>query len=324
MTIEEADFCCTQALINHGIKDFSGAYMAVKYVADHMDKHPDTIDVDTVKTLTDVIRSPRFEYQTQSYFLFNEAAGALSRLAGRVKEPLSKSIILELNDILYTSHGKRLRAVNQALGELPWKPAATDPSVIDTLSVLPVDLNGLLPESAAALKQTRWQGRSLIIKTSASACLVLKFATSADNITDLAREAAWLTRLQFPRGDMAATGFDTPVPIEHKGHRIFNITSDLPGDTPPFIYKQICIAFLPCPGYYEYPNDPECLHPMSWTRNVFIKNARILGQMTVKGIVHTALIPLFHNRVQQRRRNDQGAYLWEHAGRLDQWLDSCQ
>lgn len=324
MTIEEADLCRTQALINHGIKDFSGAYMAVKYVAGHMDKHPDTIDVDTVKTLTDVIRSPRFEHQTQSYFLFNEAAGALSRLAGRVKEPLSKSIILELNDILYTSHGKRLRAVNQALGELPWKPAASDPSVIDTLSVLPVDLNGLLPESAAALKQTRWQGRSLIIKTSGSACLVLKFATSADNITDLAREAAWFTRLQFPRGDMAASGFDTPVPIEHKGHRIFNITSDLPGDTPPFMYKQICIAFSPCPGYYEYPNDPGCLHPVSWTRNVFIKNARILGQMTVKGIVHTALIPLFHNRVQQRRRNDQGAYLWEHAGRLDQWLDSCQ
>jgi len=37
--------------------------------------------------------------------------------------------------------------------------------------------------------------------------------------------------------------------------------------------------------------------------------------MTVKGIAHTALIPLFHNRVQQRRRNDHGAYLWEHAGR---------
>ncbi|HKJ98695.1 MAG TPA: SidJ-related pseudokinase [Desulfotignum sp.] len=320
----QGDLYRTQALINRGIKDFSGAYMAVKYVAGHMDKYPDTIGADTVNTLTGVIRSPRFEHQKQSYFLFHEAAGALSRLAGRIRKPLSESIILELNDILYTSHEKRLRAVNQALGDLPWKPAASAPSLSDTMSVLSVDLNRLLPGSAAVLKQTRWQGRSLIITTSGSACLVLKFATSADNITDLAREAAWLTRLQSPRKDLAASGFDTPVPIEHKGHLVFNITSDLPRDTPPFLYKQICIAFSPCPGYYEYPNDPGCPHPMSWTRKVFIKNARILGQMTVKGIVHTALIPLFHNRVQQRRRNDQGAYLWEHAGRLDQWLDSCQ
>ncbi len=314
----------TQALINHGINDFSGAYMAVKYVAGCMDKYPDAIGTDTVNTLTGLIRSPRFEHQKQSYFLFNEAAEALIRLAARVREPLSQGIIQALNDILYTSHGKRLRAVNQALGELPWEPAASDPWVMDPLSVLPVDLNGLVPGSAAGLKKPRWQGRSMIINTSGSACVVLKFATSADNITDLAREAAWLSRLQNLRGDMAAGGFDTPVPIEHKGHRVFNITSELPGDTPPFLYRQTCIAFLPCPGYYEYPNDPECFQPMSWIRHVFIKNARILGQMTVKGIVHTALIPLFHNRVQQRRRNDQGAYLWEHAGRLDQWLDSCQ
>ena len=323
-SVIEAELCRTQALINQGIKDFSGAYMAVKYVAGRMDKYPDTIGGDTVNTLIGVIRSSRFDHQKQSYFLFNEAAEALIRLAGRVREPFSKSIIQALSDILYTSHGKRLRAVNQALGELPWEPTASVPWVSDPSSVLPVDLNKLLPGSSARLKQTRWQGRSLILHTSGSDCLVLKFATSADNITDLAREAAWLTKLQFPGEDMAAGSFDTPVPIEHKGHRVFDITSDLPGITPPFLYQQICIAFSPCPGYYEYPNDPGSLQPMSWTRQVFIKNARILGQMTVKGIVHTALIPLFHNRVQQRRRNDLGAYLWEHAGRLDQWLDSCQ
>ncbi|HKL01830.1 MAG TPA: SidJ-related pseudokinase [Desulfotignum sp.] len=321
---KQAELCRTQALINQGITDFSGAYMAVKYVAGHMDQYPDTIGADMVDTLTGLIRSPRFDRQKQSYFLFHEAAGALSRLAGRVRDPLSERIIRALTDILYTSHGKRLRAVNQALGELPWKPVASGPSVMEPPSVLPVDLNRLLPGGAADGKQTRWQGRSLIIDTAGSTCLVLKFATSAGNITDLAREAAWLAGLQFPRKDMAASGFDAPVPVEHQGHRVFAITSDLPGDTPPFLYRQICIAFLPCPGYYEYPNTPGCNRPLSWTRQVFIKNARILGQMTVQGIVHTALIPLFHNRVQQRRRTDQGAYLWEHAGRLDQWLDSCR
>jgi hypothetical protein len=321
---KQTELRCTQALINHGIKDLSGAYLAVKYVAGHMDQYPDTIGAGTVDTLTGVIRSPRFDRQKQSYFLFHEAAGALTRLAGRAGKPLSEHIIRELNDLLYTSQGKRLRAVNQALGELPWKPAASATSVMAPRSVLPVDLDGLVPGFAAGWKQARWQGRSLIIHTSKSTCLVLKFATSADNVTDLAREAAWLAGLQFLRGDMAAGGFDAPVPIEHQGHRVFDITSDLPVDPPSFLYRQICIAFSPCPGYYEYPNEPGCARPLSWTRNVFIKNARILGRMTVKGIVHTALIPLFHNRVQQRRRNDQGAYLWEHAGRLDQWLDSCQ
>lgn len=321
---EPAELSRTQALINQGIKDFSGAYMAVKYLAGHMDRYPDTIGGDTVDTLTGVIRSPRFETQKQSYFLFHEAAGALIRLAGRVQEPLSECIIRELNDLLYTSDPKRLRAVNQALGELPWKPAASTPLVMVPLSVLPVDLNGLLPEVAPGLKQIRWQGRSLIITTSGSACLVLKFATSAGNVTDLAREAAWLAGLQSPGGDTDASGFDAPVPVEHNGHRVFQITSALPGDIPPFLYRQTCIAFWPCSGYYEYPNTPGCGRPLSWIRQVFIKNARILGRMTVKGIVHTALIPLFHNRVQQRRRNDHGAYLWEHAGRVDQWLDSCQ
>ena len=174
---EQTELCRTQALINHEIKDFSAAYMAVKYVAGHMDQYPDTIGADTVNTLTGVIRSPRFDHQKQSYFLFHEAAGALSRLAGRVRKPLSEHILLELNDFLYTSHGKRLRALNKALGELPWKPAASPPSVMEPLSVLPVDLNGLMPGYAAGLKQTRWQGRSLIINTSGSTDLVLKFAT---------------------------------------------------------------------------------------------------------------------------------------------------
>ena len=34
-------------------------------------------------------------------------------------------------------------------------------------------------------------------------------------------------------------------------------------------------------------------------------------------------IPLFHNRTQRLRRDDQGRYQWFRAGRLDQWLDSC-
>jgi len=39
--------------------------------------------------------------------------------------------------------------------------------------------------------------------------------------------------------------------------------------------------------------------------------------------VHTAPIPLFHNRVQRLRRADHGLYEWPRGGRLDRWLYSC-
>jgi hypothetical protein len=42
------------------------------------------------------------------------------------------------------------------------------------------------------------------------------------------------------------------------------------------------------------------------------------------GIFHDALIPLFHNRTQRGRRDDQGAYEWVRGGRLDRWLHSCE
>ena len=40
--------------------------------------------------------------------------------------------------------------------------------------------------------------------------------------------------------------------------------------------------------------------------------------------MHTAPIPLFHNRVQRDRRDDGGFYEWDRAGRLDRWLLSSR
>ena len=50
----------------------------------------------------------------------------------------------------------------------------------------------------------------------------------------------------------------------------------------------------------------------------------MLGRLTSAGIIHTAPIPLFHNRVQSNRRPDSGLYEWHKGGRLDRWLHSCQ
>ena len=57
---------------------------------------------------------------------------------------------------------------------------------------------------------------------------------------------------------------------------------------------------------------------------IITRNARLLGHLAASGILHTAPIPLFHNRVQSERRNDNGLYEWPRGGRLDQWLNSCR
>ena len=49
----------------------------------------------------------------------------------------------------------------------------------------------------------------------------------------------------------------------------------------------------------------------------------MLGRLSGLGIIHSAPIPLFHNRVQAGRRRDLGLYEWFRAGRLDRWLESC-
>jgi hypothetical protein len=54
------------------------------------------------------------------------------------------------------------------------------------------------------------------------------------------------------------------------------------------------------------------------------RSAENLGRLSSHSILHTAAIPLFHNRTQQTRRGDAGRYIWTRKGRLDRWLDSCR
>jgi hypothetical protein len=67
-----------------------------------------------------------------------------------------------------------------------------------------------------------------------------------------------------------------------------------------------------------------CPLPQDTFYEIITRNARLLGHLSASGIVHTAPIPLFHNRVQSERRNDNGLYEWPRGGRLDQWLNSCR
>jgi len=86
------------------------------------------------------------------------------------------------------------------------------------------------------------------------------------------------------------------------------------------------MAFLAPKDYFSYPNDHRPgrrLHPDQFL-GVMSRNAWLFGKLTAHGIVHSAPIPLFHNRVQRNRRQDGGYYEWQRGGRLDRWLHSCR
>ncbi|MCG8618943.1 MAG: SidJ-related pseudokinase [Desulfobacterales bacterium] len=296
--------------------------MAVQYLATHIRDYPEDVTSQTVEALASVVESDRFASRKQILFLYGEAADTLVLLAGRRHLSHSRPIISRLRDLLPSSSGKRLRAVSQALGKLPVHIQRPDVQIGKHIVPEPrsISLNELTSRLGHHGNTSfTWSGRSLMLMNNGNPSGVIKFARSRGNVQELLREAEWLAYLAGPDET-----FSVPTPVSIGGCRLFKVNPPLPSGAPEDLYQGICIAFTPCEGYYEYPNENNTGKSIEPVMSIFRKNARQLGALTAKGIVHTALIPLFHNRVQQGRRNDNGAYLWEHGGRLDQWLDSCR
>jgi len=309
----------TENQLAQGCRDFSAAYMAVKYLASHIQDHPKTITPRTIDVLAGILELRRFHRQKQVLFLYAEAADAMVLMAGHTQNPVAAPIIPRLLGILGNARGKCLRALSQSMGNLPMPFSAPlcqqFPDTVD--DPLEISLDTLIDN----FQQISWQGRSLLANNGNRAQMVIKFAVSKANIQELVREIRWMDALNL---NNPAPDILLPVPLKIRERILFKIKGSMPQGAPDNILDGTCIAFIPCPGYYDYPNE----RPDTWSQNrikaVFFKNAQFLGSLTRMGVFHTALIPLFHNRVQQGRRNDNGSYLWEHGGRLDQWLDSCR
>lgn len=107
-----------------------------------------------------------------------------------------------------------------------------------------------------------------------------------------------------------------PTPVRAPLLRITGLPKAAASDT--------AIAFVTTPAYFAYPNEP--LAPMETPVAITILGnaAFLFGRLASHGVLHTAPVPLFHNRVQVDRRDDEGLYLWQKGGRLDSWLASCR
>ncbi len=81
------------------------------------------------------------------------------------------------------------------------------------------------------------------------------------------------------------------------------------------------ICYAADPGYFRYLSDPR----LSWeeTRSGMVACAHDLAWLMGIGLVHTSLIPLFHNR--ERACGKECDYRWNRklAGRVDNWIESC-
>ncbi len=315
----------TERELCDGTCGFSGALLAVKYLRTHIDTYPDATTPQTIDALLGLIRSQRFDNKKQVFFLLGEAADALIALCLASKTATCAVIIKELQKILAGASGPRVRALGNAVGKLPVRLSSTPQVLPEPREPCPVSLDSLVNAFGSQRKGTWiWRGRSLILPLENGCLGVLKFARSCENLGELSREHYFQGQLAtlYPAAEKT---WQLPRPVTiQDASALYKVTDPLPGRFPEGLYKGICIAYTAPLTYFEYPN--ESVSPDAWDRieQVFFNTARILGQLTEKGLFHTALIPLFHNRVQQDRRRDSGRYLWEHGGRLDQWLDSCR
>jgi hypothetical protein len=310
--------------------DFTAKYYAVFQLRSHLEKHPALIDGRSITAVADLLLGDTFNGQRQGFFLFREAAETLTSFMARATEkPLARLSFNALKDSLTAASGDKHRAIAGAIGDLPFHETGPDVNHQEISRIPRIRWENLLKTHGFEIVgQPTFIGRSLIAKLkNRRRRLVCKMATRSDSAADLQKEALWMEYLastcrSFP------VRFDIPETVKTDGGHVFS-TSRFPKpelQTKPLHSKGYTICFLVHEDYFTYPNAQGSHAQLSVDvlDEVMCRNSWILGRLAAMGIVHGALIPLFHNRSQRNRRQDHGIYEWVRAGRLDRWIYSCE
>lgn len=318
------------ALMN-GHLDFSATFMVVQDLHQLVQAHPEIIRLETISALKNVLEDSKHTSQTQAFFLYRESADALaSILVFSVDESLSKKSISSLKHVVNTGSGMQQRAATEAMGSLPLQ--VRGPRIPeDRPEKIPyTNWNDILKlNNITACNTPVVHGRSLVASINNSPkMLVVKLAVTESAVELIKKEADWMHYLSSC-GYSFPVGFKIPQPLQINGSYLFQLKK-LPVRPPEgsdINPKLNCaIAYIAHKDYFSYPNDHRKTRQLTKDKfkEVILRNAWLLGKLTSLGIVHSAPIPLFHNRVQRNRREDHGIYEWHHGGRLDRWLYSCR
>jgi hypothetical protein len=309
---------------------FTGTYMALGDLCSLIRRHPGTARQETIFTCRQILESDDFTSETQAFFLYKKAAEALSSLiTGTGPKAIAFQALEAVEAVLGTTQGYPHRASAEAIGSLPLSVHHREIGPEGVESLPEIAWGDLLQMGGVPSREApRVLGRSLVFTIPAQgALLVVKLAADEGDVRSAAVEIAWMKRLTSITAAFPVR-FDIPKPLQVKGRHVFRL-SHMPlswGTPEPASNFSHAIAFVAQQDYFSYPNDHrrQMQHGPKAFKEMMSRNAWLLGKLSSMGIIHTAPIPLFHNRVQRGRRPDHGLYEWERAGRLDQWLQSCR
>jgi hypothetical protein len=311
---------------------FSETYVRVGQLKHLLDGGHASATDHTVSVLADLLASDRHHAQTQAYHLFGTIAGTLATIGCRRENAaVSRRALQVLVPAATGTRGERQRASAETVGSLPVKVKGPG---------LPVDGAGtesprrslqsvLARLGASGTNRGAYLGRSFVAPLDGKdEVAVIKISRRGESYDGLLREAQWMDHLIKGRRRFDGR-FIIPRPLKLKGGFLFR-PARLPG--PGTRTSGIdpstaaAIAFTVHRDYFVYPNDhrPGTLPAYARFHRILERAAGLFGELAAAGIVHTAPIPLFHNRVQRDRRDDGGLYEWDRAGRLDRWLGSSR
>ena len=286
----------------------------------------------TVTVLANLLESDRHLEQTQSFHLFSSIAGILAAIVcGRSSAAVSRRALQVLVPAATGSRGERQRALAETVGMLPVNIKAPRVLFPPTGADIPrLTLKAVLSRlGRCSAGGGVYLGRSLVVALEkCEEVAVVKITRSGESRTGLAREARWMDCLAG-KDRWVAGCFIVPRPLKINGGYLFK-----PADLPDMNGRckeidpatAVAIAFTVHRDYFVYPNDhrPDARLPFDRFYRVMLRSAGLFGELASTGIVHTAPVPLFHNRVQRERRDDGGVYQWDRGGRLDRWLLSSR
>lgn len=317
--------------LNHTHSDFCATFMTVNELNSFVQSHPDNVRFETISTLEKILKDLKHLKQTQSIFLYRVAADALaSIIVNNADSSLSLPALSALKNILNTGMDVNHRAAAEAMGSLPLRIKGPEIDEERTKVIPSVKWEEILIQNRFNLKRAPIMiGRSLVSSIDGNRkLLVLKLAISKNSIESLNKEACWMKYLSS-NGNSFSVEFRIPFPLKINGSYLFRLknTHAIRQQKAAFNHENsYAICFIAHNDYFTYPNThkKEGLLDKKKFREIIFNNAWLLGKLTSMGIVHSAPIPLFHNRVQRNRRQDQGFYEWPRGGRLDAWLHSCR
>ncbi|MDD5775013.1 MAG: SidJ-related pseudokinase, partial [Candidatus Omnitrophica bacterium] len=175
-------------------------------------------------------------------------------------------------------------------------------------------------------RNPRFVSRSLVYDLDKGKTLMIKFVRELESHRPLLREAFW-QELIWRDISFEGVRWDIPQPLAFDNTYVISIP-DLPVAVPDRLVlhpDHLAICAIAENEYFSYPNDRDPAKRVSpeACREILGRCAYLFGSLTARGIIHTDIIPLFHNRTQANRRPDRGIYRWWQMGRLDSWLASC-